>query len=158
MGNKKITGVADGVDDNDAVNMKQINKLQINKLIYYYGINMRHSNSTFVDFRNVHSDSFISSQYTIKFKYDGTYEVIYSDFYKNGGLLRYFISGINGTEDAISLINKDDWTPFTFNFVISANSNKTMSLSFNVSLYNGRLRGGYSSSLYIKYIGPIASD
>ena len=49
LNGKKITGVADGTDDTDVVNKRQLNNLQEKLNYFYYTNDLKHDNKNFVN-------------------------------------------------------------------------------------------------------------
>ena len=87
MGNNKITGLADGTTNSDAVNKAQLDAL-LTKLKYHYFTNqLKHNNSDTVKFPAIDSHPFSADNNSEHFKIsvDGDYHIIYRDNYKSGG-------------------------------------------------------------------------
>ena len=101
MGNKKITGVADGTENNDAVNKSQMDALEtkvtqnhisiINKY-YYFTNDLKHNNEIIVRFpANVSQYPFITKNEIFRrltILLAGYYHIIYTDFYKGSLIIK----------------------------------------------------------------------
>ena len=162
MGNNKITRVADGTTDYDAVN-----KLQLYKSIayYYYTNELEHRDRAFVKFPQI-TDSYPfglgSDQFRLRISLGGRYHIIYTDFYKNSG--KFIVHDItNGVDSGFDLFrmnldNQTNWTPITINIIISinvVNSFGHVDLQFKSGVFDKAIfRGVGRSSFYIKYLHP----
>ena len=105
MGNKKITGVADGTEESDAVNKSQMDTLEtkVTQNNYYYFTNdLNHDNEVFVKFpANISKYPFYSANIPyrrINITLAGYYHIIYTDFYKGGGSFRIFHDSYSGLD------------------------------------------------------------
>ena len=163
-GTKKITGVADGTNDNDA-----INKLQFENHIkyYYYTDDLKHQNYNNVLFPDgINKYPFLThisdgKSRVIKLLLSGYYHIIYTDYYKKAGnvsgyfTVKYDEPISNKPSDPIfklDLIHEIDWTPLTINVIKKieikpSSSNSSIILTSNVLLYGK----GYST-FYIKFL------
>ena len=107
MKGNKITGVADGVDDSDAINYKQLNTL-IN--YYTYTNDLKHNNTSIVKFPVLKISSHWKPQISfpfevtsndpsiLKLKLDGWYQIIYCDNIKYGSqFVIYIVKLINNS-------------------------------------------------------------
>ena len=86
MNNKKIINVADGVDDNDVVTIKQLNK-HPNPNWYYYTNDLKHDSNQVFALNQMNKYPFIvdnNSNY-MKILKSGFYELTYHDYYIFGG-------------------------------------------------------------------------
>ena len=145
MGNKKITGVADGTAINDVVNKSQMYVLEtkvtqnkndisninneINKIkrllkFNYNTRGLKHDNEKIIKFPNFYSYPYQSSSSVIGGSLDtiiileeGYYHIIYTDYYKKGGTFKIY-HGWDKVLFDTNLNSKSDWTPFTINAVI----------------------------------------
>ena len=116
MGNNKITGVANGTDLNDAINMSQLNIVKnrttvndhnithnrndiqsintsittINNIItkYYYSDRLHHNKGSNILFTIKSGQKISVSLNNIHVTDIGYYQVIYNDYYKGGGVFR----------------------------------------------------------------------
>ena len=149
MNGNKITGVADGVDDSDAINKAQFDKIQT---YYYYTNDLKHNNQKNVNFPNFNKYSFDSNiSAIINIKLSGYYHIIYTDYYKgNNGTFRIHK---NTTPIYLSPVNaKSDWTQLTINIVHKFENGDY--LQFDFSNNRTRLFGIGRSTFYIKYLRP----
>ena len=149
----KITGVADGVDDDDAVNKSQLdsvetqvtqNKTDITTIntenVYYtFTDQLKHSNQNNVRFPPINRSlkhwrpsilypfELISNNNTIfRIKLDGCYQVIYTDNYRFGGQFQIY----NNT-DSVYLYTRNipyvaNFTPLTISAVFEIVINKNL--------------------------------
>ena len=123
MGNKKITGVADGTTYSDVVNVKQLNDAvnQIKRLLKYnYSTRgLKLNNEKIIKFPYFYSYPFQRSSIVsdIIILEEGYYHIIYTDYYKNGGDFKIY-HGWDKVLFDTNLNSKSNWTPFTINAVI----------------------------------------
>ena len=171
MGNRKITGVADATDDNDVVN-----KSQLDVFNYYFTSCsfLRHHNRTNVEFPQSPlwspSMSFPFGLATnnnivnLRIKLNGWYQIIYSDFVKNGGFL-YINDDTNNVKLYEYTLNYNpNFIQFTVNCIIKIVINKNQANFIDIGItvsdlipntYSSSLIGGKMSNFYIKYLRPI---
>ena len=180
MGNKKITGVADGTTNKDAVNKAQLDRVEtqtiankndiatinLNHSYYYYTNDLKHNNEKNVKFPTISNSypfstqSGVGNEHRFIISLDGYYHVIYNDFYKGSGTFQITHDSPSGPVlHSIRLNIKSKFTPFTINsvFKIERQGNNTTKLVFhitNVLISNSVLDGIGSSSFYIKYLHP----
>ena len=165
MGNNKITGVADGTTNKDAVNKAQLDALETKLKYYYYTNDLKHNNSKTVKFPTINDYPFstqsgVGNEHRFIISLDGYYHVIYNDFYKGSGTFQITHDSPSGPVlHSIRLNIKSKFTPFTINsvFKIERQGNNTTKLVFhitNVLISNTVLDGIGSSSFYIKYLHP----
>ena len=165
MGSKKITGVADGTNDNDAVNKSQLDKY--NKY-YFYTDDLRHSGENMIKFKNsINKYPFDSATHihgyphVLFVKLSGFYQIIYCDYYKGKGTFKIKYNLYAGLDPppliySIDLIEKTEWSPITINIVkfidISVYNNIEALLVIIGDSGNLIFRGSNHSSFYIKYL------
>ena len=165
MGNNKITGVADGTTNKDAVNKAQLDALETKLKYYYYTNDLKHNNSKTAKFPTINDYPFstqsgVGNEHRFIISLDGYYHVIYNDFYKGSGTFQITHDSPSGPVlHSIRLNIKSKFTPFTINsvFKIERQGNNTTKLVFhitNVLISNTVLDGIGSSSFYIKYLHP----
>ena len=157
MGNKKITGVADGVNDGDAINKKQFDD---HNKYYYFEYNLGHTNAKVVKFKNnLNKYPFAtinneSKRSELILSLEGYYQVIYTDFYKSFGIIQIIDDG-NRTLFHIQLMNVTDWTPLTINAIIHVNKMNPIYLpkiQVKATGQSIQLRGNLFSNFLIKYL------
>ena len=154
MGNKKITGVADGVNDGDAINKKQFN---MHNSYYYYTNDLKHNNTSEVSFKTFNkypfSNSFLDSY--IRVEFGGYYHIIYTDYYKTSNDscdFQIFNVSTNSIILTQNLITISNWTPLIINTVIRINLKDD--IWFRLIGNNSVLKGLRYSSFFIKYLHP----
>ena len=160
MGNNKITGVADGTADNDAVNKAQ---LDVSTKCYYYTNDLKHNKRGTVTFPAI-SNSYPFSPplgqnhpSILRILLGGYYHIIHTDYY-NGNSVFKIMSDHNpssGNQQELyttNFIEKPDWMHFTINAIIKIEAASQITFAFHSG--TGRLYGTGSSSFYIKYLHP----
>ena len=157
MGNNKITGVADGTNDNDAINKLQFKNY--NKY-YYFEQHLGHENAKLIKFaNNINKLPFStlnneSKRSELILSFIGYYQVIYTDFYKSFGIIQ-IIDDRNRTLFHLQLMNVANWTPLTINAVIHVERSSQIYLPKITIKATGdhiQLRGNIFSNFYIKYL------
>ena len=157
MGNNKITGVADGIANNDAINKSQFDNY--NKY-YYSEQNLGHVNAKVVKFKkNINKYPFAtlnndSKRHELILNLEGYYQVIYTDFYKSFDIIQIIDDG-NRTLFHIQLMNVSNWTPLTINAIIHVEKIHPIYLPKITIKSTGdhiQLRGNIFSTFYIKYL------
>ena len=170
MGNNKITGVADGTADNDAVNKSQLDAY---RGYYYFTNNLKHNNETIVKFpanfsRYPFSTTKHQSYQRLNIVLAGYYHIIYTDFYKGtGGTFKIYHDAYNGLNPPpdiykIDIDGQTKYTPITINAVVkidlvSSNfdgSDRSAKIVLEYETSNGNLDGVGYSSFYIRYLHP----
>ena len=168
MGNNKITGVADGTKNSDAINKLQLDAIET-KIIseiekrtnyYYYTDDLKHNNSKTVKFPTINKYPFstqsgVGNEHRFIINLDGYYHIIYTDYYKGSGIFKIqHDSPSDPVICNISLNNKIDWTPITINCVarVQKQGNKTTKLIFYVTGNTAILDGNGYSTLFIKFL------
>ena len=165
MSNNKIIAVKDGINDNDAVNKKQLNEIknQLNEINGYYCFTnqLKHDNTKTVKFPSgINSYPFKSGADDFKFRIllDGHYHIIYSDFYKNNG--QFIIHDHTNGNDlfVLNLDNQSNWTPITINAIVPITvdngfKHADIQLKFKIS-DKAILDGDGYSTFYIRYLHP----
>ena len=133
MKGNKITGVADGVDDSDAINYKQLNML-IN--YYTYTNDLKHNNASIVKFPVLKISSHWKPQISfpfevtsndpsiLKLKLDGWYQIIYCDNIKYGSQFVIYNRIQNINIYSILFTYNDFYTPFCVNSIFKITINK----------------------------------
>ena len=179
MSNKKITGVADGVDDGDVVIKKQLDSLDVeitnnkndiatmntNYGYYYFTDQLQHDNEEAVKFPASENHYPFSTKNAVHenfvIKLSGYYHLIYCDFYKGSGTFKIihqlFLMDRPPPIYTLGLNKKSDWTPITINAIIKVDIiklNRAEIVFYFDSDDNGILDGGEYSSFYIKYLHP----
>ena len=176
MGNKKITGVADGTTNKDAVNKAQLDRVETQTIVnkndiatinlnysyYYYTYDLKHNNSKTVKFPTINNYPFssqfgVGNEHRFIINLEGYYHIIYTDYYKGSGIFKIqHDSPSDPVICNISLNNKKDWTPITINSVarVQKQGNKTIKLIFYVTGNTAILDGVGHSTFYIKYLHP----
>ena len=159
MGNNKITGVADGTNDNDAINKLQFENY--NKY-YYFEQHLGHENAKLVKFANdINKFPFgtlddESKRSELILSLEGYYQVIYTDFYKSLGIIQ-IIDDRKRTLFHLQLMNVANWTPLTINAVINVDKWSPIYLpKINIKATGDhiQLRGNIFSNFYIRYLHP----
>ena len=108
MGSKKITGVADGTNPNDAVNKSQFD---IISKYYLYTNELKHNNENRIKFKSgISNYPFVtdvpnSYQNILQIKLSGYYHVIYTDFYKGKGTFQMKYNNYIGLDIPSPLIS-----------------------------------------------------
>ena len=160
MGSKQITGVANGTNDNDAVNKSQLDAY---RGYYYYTNDLKHTKSGTVIFPAI-SNSYPFSPplgqnhpSILRILLGGYYHIIYTDYYKGNGTFKIMYdhnpSGSNSQElYTLNFIEQPDWMHFTINAIIKFEAASQITFAFHIG--TGRLYGTGSSSFYIQYIHP----
>ena len=159
MGNNKITGVADGTADNDAVNKAQLDV----STKYYYRNDLKHNKRGTVTFPAI-SNSYPFSPplgqnhpSILRILLGGYYHIIYTDYYNGNGVFKIMSdhnpSGGNQQElYTLNFIEQTDWMHFTINAIIKIEASSQITFAFHSG--TGRLFGTGYSSFYIKYLHP----
>ena len=126
MGNNKITGVADGTADNDAVNKAQ---LDVSTKYYYYTNDLKHNKRGTVTFPTISNSYPFSPQLgqnhpsILRILLGGYYHIIYTDYYNGNGVFKimYDHNPSSGNQQELyttNFIEKPDWMHFTINAII----------------------------------------
>ena len=163
MGNKKITGVADGTNPNDVINKSQFD---IISKYYLYTNELKHNNENRIKFKSGISnypfvtDTPNSYQNILQIKLSGYYHVIYTDFYKGKGTFQmkynnYIGLNIPSPLISINLINQNNWIPITINSIFHINKEISGDPATIICIgTNGNLifKGIGYSSFYIKFL------
>ena len=178
MGNKKITGVADGTANNDAVNKSQLDEFETKNNYYFYTNDMRHNNNRIIQFK-VDIDKYPFETYKqiyiihqggnqnifniilSRLLLSGYYHIIYTDFYKGGGQFKIINDRFNDIDTIFPIFSLNlnlisSWTPFTINAIIKfelpqhRSDIKFLMFGSNTLVFKGV---GYST-FYIKYLHP----
>ena len=180
MGSKKITGVADGTTNNDAVNKAQLDaaldaKININNYFAYTDM-LKHNNETTVKFspRNpslkhwLPSISFpfetVANDNTkLRLKLEGWYHIIYTDNIKYGGYIVIRNDTNRSYPFRLNMIYSNTFLPFTFNAIFKIAIDKSKANYVDIKLIANKhiasspepqLDGLDHSTFYIKYMGP----
>ena len=169
MGNNKITGVADGTDNNDVVNKSQLNIVKnrttvndhnittINNIItkYYYSDRLHHNKGSNILFTIKSGQKISVSLNNIHVTDIGYYQVIYNDYYKGGGVFR--IRQDSQTGDILydnHFYIQNDYTPISINAIFKVEKQNT-TLFFSLqdhTFVDTNLLGRNYSSFYIKFL------
>ena len=170
MGNNKITGVADGTTDNDAVNKAQLDAY---RGYYYFTNNLKHNNETIVKFpANLSKYPFYTTAHQsyrrLIIKLAGYYHIIYTDFYKGMfGTFKIYRDVYNGLDPPpdiykIDIDGQTKYTPITINAVVKIDlvfsnydgSDRSAKIVLEYETSNGDFDGDGYSSFYIRYLHP----
>ena len=178
MGNKKITGVADGTANNDAVNKSQLDEFETKNNYYFYTNDMRHNNNRIIQFK-VGIDKYPFETYKhiyiiyqggkqnifniilSRLLLSGYYHIIYTDFYKGGGQFKIINNRFNAIDTIFPIFSLNlnlisSWTPFTINAIIKFELPKHRS-DINFLMFGSNtlvFKGVGYSTFYIKYLHP----
>ena len=176
MGNKKITGVADGTDNNDAVNKSQLDAIININNYFTYTNKLKHNNDTNVRFPRINrslknwkpSISFpfdinLYDNRTFKLRLDGWYHIIYTDNIRYGA--NFKIHDVTNNVDLFStnMSYKTVNSHFTINAIFEIAIDKNIKDHIEIKLQVERLVSSYNkpilegsslSTFYIKYLGP----
>ena len=176
MGNKKITGVADGTANNDAVNKSQLDAIININNYFTYTNKLKHNNDTNVRFPRINrslknwkpSISFpfdinLYDNRTFKLKLDGWYHIIYTDNIRYGA--NFKIHDVTNNVDLFStnMSYKTVNSHFTINSIFEITIDKNIKDHIEIKLQVERLVSSYHipilegsslSTFYIKYLGP----
>ena len=162
MGNNKITGLADGTANNDAVNKFQLNEIEKISKIYFYTNDLIHDNSNMVKFKNANANHpfIISDSMPIHLQIakEGYYNIIYTDYCKYGGT--FYITDTISSKNLFTLeINPSlDFIPITINAVIKISKHQhgmNSRIKLSVSGKNKPILDGIGrSTFHIKYLHP----
>ena len=176
MGNNKITGVANGTDLNDAVNMSQLDAIININNYFTYTNKLKHNNDTNVRFPRINrslknwkpSISFpfdinLYDDRTFKLKLDGWYHIIYTDNIRYGA--NFKIHDVTNNVDLFStnMSYKTVNSHFTINAIFEIAIDKNIKDHIEIKLQVERLVSSYHkpilegsslSTFYIKYLGP----
>ena len=176
MGNKKITGVADGTANNDAVNKSQLDAIININNYFTYTNKLKHNNDTNVRFPRINrslknwkpSISFpfdinLYDNRTFKLKLDGWYHIIYTDNIRYGA--NFKIHDVTNNVDLFStnMSYKTVNSHFTINAIFEITIDKNIKDHIEIKLQVERLVSSYHipilegsslSTFYIKYLGP----
>ena len=176
MGNKKITGVADGTDNNDAINKLQLDAIININNYFTYTNKLKHNNDTNVRFPRINrslknwkpSISFpfdinLYDNRTFKLKLDGWYHIIYTDNIRYGA--NFKIHDVTNNVDLFStnMSYKTVNSHFTINAIFEITIDKNIKDHIEIKLQVERLVSSYHkpilegsslSTFYIKYLGP----
>ena len=154
---KKIINVADGVDDNDVVTIKQLN-IHPNPKWYYYTTDLKHNDNQVVALNKMNKYPFFVDQHSdyMKISKSGFYEIIYNDFYKNKGTIVLYDETNNKDLARMGLVNKPSFSFFSFNAVFQIDltdgqDHNEISI-FIETTNNAVLDGKGYSTFYIKYL------
>ena len=157
---KKITGVADGTNDNDAVNKSQLDAY---RGYYYYTNDLKHTKSGTVTFPAI-SNSYPFSPplgqnhpALLRILLSGYYYITYTDYYKGNGAFKIMYDrdpgvGISQELFTLNFLEQPDWMHFTINAIIKIEFTSQITFAFHTG--TGRLYGTGSSSFYIQYMHP----
>ena len=160
MNNKKIIGVVDGNDDSDVVTMKQFNKLP-NPQWYYFTKDLKHNNNSVVAFSSMDKYPFSVdvNPFYIKIVESGFYQIIYQDYYKNGGTVVIYDETNNKDLFRSVLVNKSSFSYYSLNAVIKINLEDDQDhneISIFIETTNGGIfYGKVYSTFMIKYLHEI---
>ena len=167
MGNKKITGVADGTADNDAVNMSQLNNIEKQLKYYFYTDDLKHNNESAIKFpSNIDKYPFIttigSSSDRLIIKLSGFYNIIYTDFYKGDGKFQIMHHSWRGMDEpdpiySLNITNKTNWTPITINIIKKIETISPLNdarIVFVATKNKLIFDGAGFSTFYIRYLHP----
>ena len=176
MGNNKITGVADGTDNNDAVNKSQLDAIININNYFTYTNKLKHNNDTNVRFPRINrslknwkpSISFpfdinLYDDRTFKLRLDGWYHIIYTDNIRYGA--NFKIHDVTNNVDLFStnMSYKTVNSHFTINAIFEIAIDKNIKDHIEIKLQVERLVSSYNkpilegsslSTFYIKYLGP----
>ena len=156
MNNKKIINVADGVDDNDVVNVKQLN-VDPNPNWYYFINGLVHSNKQVVEFRQLNKFPFSVDSNTnyMKISKSGTYQINYTDYHNDGSYIVLYDETNNKDLYRLRLFSSKvyKFISFTAVFQINLKDNETYNeISIFLEGQNSFLAGFHYSSFFIKYL------
>ena len=178
MGNNKITGLADGTANNDAVNKSQLDEFETKNNYYFYTNDMRHNNNRIIQFK-VDIDKYpfetfkhiyiiyqggkqnIFNIILSRLLLSGYYHIIYTDFYKGGGQFKIINDRFNAIDTIFPIFSLNlnlisSWTPFTINAIIKFELPQHRS-DINFLMFGSNtlvFKGVGYSTFYIKYLHP----
>ena len=157
MNNKKIINVADGVDDNDVVTIKQLN-IHPNPNWYYYTNNLKHDNNQIVALNKMNKYPFFVDEHSdyMKISKSGFYEIIYNDYYQKSGTIVLYDETNDTDLVRMGIDFKSDFSFVSFNaiFQISLNDKQDHNeISIFIETTNGGIFDGTNNgTFYIKYL------
>ena len=178
MGNNKITGLADGTANNDAVNKSQLDEFETKNNYYFYTNDLRHNNNRIIQFK-VDIDKYpfetfkhiyiiyqggkqnIFNIILSRLLLSGYYHIIYTDFYKGGGQFKIINDRFNAIDTIFPIFSLNlnlisSWTPFTINAIIKFELPQHRS-DINFLMFGSNtlvFKGVGYSTFYIKYLHP----
>ena len=178
MGNNKITGLANGTANNDAVNKSQLDEFETKNNYYFYTNDMRHNNNRIIQFK-VGIDKYpfetfkhfyiiyqggkqnIFNIILSRLLLSGYYHIIYTDFYKGGGQFKIINDRFNAIDTIFPIFSLNlnlisSWTPFTINAIIKFELPQHRS-DINFLMFGSNtlvFKGVGYSTFYIKYLHP----
>ena len=161
----QVTSQVTTVNNQVTKNKTDIATINTNNGNYYFTDQLKHDNSNTVKFPKakfppIDSYPFArgSVQYKLRIRLDGSYHIIYTDFYKkkSGQFIIHGDTNGNGLF-VTSLDNQSDWAPITINAVIRITVDNGFGHA-EIKLYiqttdNAILDGAGYSTFYIKYLG-----
>ena len=168
MGNKKITGVADGTKNSDAVNKAQ---LDVSTKYYYFTNDLKHNNEKLIKFPSNFSKypfkslSQPNQNQRLQIELAGYYHIIYTDYYKGNGLFKIQHDAYDSLDKPPDIYNtnlshQSNFTPITINAIVKIDLLKTYGnvkyarIIFYYQTSSGSLDGVGYSSFYIRYLHP----
>ena len=157
MNNQNIINVADGVDDNDVVTRKQLNKYP-NPNWYYYTDNLKHDKTQVFALNQMNKYPFIVDSHSnyMKIIKSGFYQLTYHDYYIFGGTLVIYDETNNKDLHRIGVFNTNIYKFISLNAVFQIELTDSVDhneISIFIETTNGgKLRGKGYSSFYIKYL------
>ena len=157
----QVTTVNTGVTQNKT----DIATINTNNGYYYFTDQLKHGNSTTVNFPAVSNNYPYSADNNSEFlmiTLDGHYQIIYTDFYKSTNNVQFVIHDETNGNDlfVIKLSSQSDWSPITINAIVPINVDngfghaeiKMFTRSRPGTKYRAILGGAGFSSFYIKYL------
>ena len=179
MKNRQIKNIGDGNENADAVNVKQLNELKTNLTnyantidnkittintqqgYYYFTNQLRHKNTNTVKFPTINKYPYSANNNSqfLRITLDGHYQIIYTDYYKNGvgaSSSQFIIHDqTNGNNLFVTNLNRQkDWASTIINAVIPINVDNGFN-HVDIKLYvksSSFLDGVGNSTFFIKYL------
>ena len=156
--NERLESDINNIGNQAVENNTEIKTINTNNGYYYFTDQLKHDNSNTVKFPVVNNNPYSANNGSelLRITLDGSYHIIYTDFYKKSG--QFIIHDDTNGNDlfVLNLANQSDWTPITINAVIPI----TVDNGFGhdeIKLYiktnnNAEFDGAGYSTFYIKYL------
>ena len=127
--------------------------------MYYYTNNLKHSRSKIVAFNKMNKYPFFVDQHSdyMKISKSGTYEIIYTDFYRGHGTIVLYDETNDTDLTRVKLVGTSGYEPFTFHSIFQINltdvhDHNEISIFYETTRTTVDFFGGEASTFYIKYL------
>ena len=167
MDGKRLTDLADPVNNKDATTKAYVDGEIVRNSYYYFTSVLKHNNTKIVKFPAINKYPYSANDgsESLRITLDGDYQIIYSDFYKKVGISKPGQFIIHNQTDGIDLLvinlqNTGNWLPITINAIIpisvdNGHADIKLYLKDTVGASGSTILDGYEhSTFFIKYLGP----